>query len=109
MFGLFKAKTNIKIINCSGLKQLLSEKKLQLIDVRTQEEFQSGSIASAINIDVSGSNFNRGIEQLDKNALTVVFCRSGMRSKRAANLMQDKGFNNVVNLQGGYLAWQRSE
>lgn len=106
MFGLFKVKNSIKNINCSRLKQLLSEEKLQLIDVRTPEEFKSGSISSAVNIDVSGISFNRSIEELNKNELTVVYCRSGMRSRRAAKLLQDKGFTEVVNLYGGYVAWQ---
>lgn len=74
-----------------------------LIDVRSPEEFASGHIEGARNIPV-GEIGARSAEVGDKDAVVVVYCRSGMRSAQAKSLLESAGFTQVHNL-GGMSRW----
>ena len=75
-----------------------------VLDVRTAEEFESGYIPNAKNIDLRmGPGFIEQINTLDKNKPYYVYCRSGARSAQAVKLMRDLGFNETYNLLGGIL------
>lgn len=77
-----------------------------LLDVRTQEEWDSGYVAGAVNIDFFNPEFPNKLEELDKSKNYFVYCRSGNRSGQACQLMASKGFTGeLINLQGGMLAW----
>ena len=77
-----------------------------ILDVRTPEEFAGGFIANAVNIEYNGADFNGEIAKLDKSKTYLVYCLSGKRSASAAAYMRSNGFKNVINLEGGILAWQ---
>lgn len=74
-----------------------------VIDVRTPAEFAAGHLADALNIDVSASDFESRIEELDKEASYVLYCQSGNRSTQAAEKMADLGFTDLTN-GGGFAA-----
>ena len=74
-----------------------------ILDVRTAEEFESGYIKGALNMDIrGGADFLASIESLDKSKSYFVYCRSGARSGQACQM----GFSAVYNLDGGVLAWE---
>ncbi len=75
----------------------------QLIDVRQPDEVATGAIEGAINLPL-GELANR-VRQLDPKKRTVVVCRSGGRSSQAAEFLSGAGFGDVVNLDGGMLAY----
>ena len=78
-----------------------------ILDVRTAEEFESGYIKGALNLDIrGGADFLVSIEKLDKSKSYFVYCRSGARSGQACQLMSQMGFSAVYNLYGGVLAWE---
>ena len=78
-----------------------------ILDVRTAEEFESGYIKGALNLDSrGGADFLASIEKLDKSKSYFVYCRSGARSGQACQLMSQMGFSAVYNLYGGVLAWE---
>jgi rhodanese-related sulfurtransferase len=78
-----------------------------VLDVRTVEEFESGYIPNAKNIDLQmGPGFIDEINTLDKNKSYYVYCRSGARSAQAVQLMRDLGFDETYNLLGGILEWE---
>ena len=78
-----------------------------ILDVRTAEEFESGYIKGALNLDIrGGADFLVSIEKLDKSKSYFVYCRSGARSGQACQLMSQMGFSAVYNLEGGVLAWE---
>lgn len=86
---------------------LTEQQQAVVLDVRTQEEFESGYIPKAINIDIQmGPSFIEKINALDKNKSYYVYCRSGARSSQAVQLMRELGFNNTFNLLGGILDWE---
>lgn len=78
-----------------------------ILDVRTEQEFESGYIKGALNLDIrGGADFIASVEELDKSKTYFVYCRSGARSGQACQLMGQMGFEHVYNLEGGVLAWE---
>ena len=77
-----------------------------IIDVRTDDEFSTGYIGGAVNIDFyMGNEFISEIEKLDKSKSYFIYCKSGARSGQTCELMKQKGFKKVYNLEGGILGW----
>lgn len=85
---------------------LKSDSTVQLIDVRTLEEFQSGHIHGAQNLNIQEADFVKKINQLDKNRPVMVYCAVGGRSASAANQCSKLGFPKVYDLKGGITAWK---
>jgi rhodanese-related sulfurtransferase len=92
---IFGLKTNNDVLLIEALKS-----SPKLIDVRTSEEFKSGSVNGSINIPLG--NLSSRLDDFHKNEKIVVFCRSGSRSEMAKNLLVKAGFSDVTN--GG--PWQ---
>ncbi len=89
------------------VSQFEADENAVILDVRTEGEFNEGSIANAINIDIHlGQDFVTEIESLDKTKNYYVYCRSGMRSAKACEIMNELGFKNAYNLVGGILEWE---
>lgn len=76
-----------------------------LLDVRTAQEYASGHIEGAINIDVMSSDFIEKVSTLDKSLNYFVICRSGGRSGSACSSMNKLGFSNLTNMDGGMMGW----
>lgn len=83
-------------------------KDVVLLDVRTPEEFSDGAIANSINMDFYEPDFGDKLAKLEKDKTYLVYCRSGARSSNAASMLHEKGFKNVVNLEGGISAWKEA-
>ena len=78
---------------------------VMLVDVRTAEEYGSGHIENALNIDVKQDDFEKNaINMLPKDKTIAVYCRSGRRSKKAAEILSKNGYN-VIELDSGYTGW----
>ena len=86
-------------------KVIESYPEVQIIDVRTEKEFNKGSIAKAININYMDENFEARIRDLDKNKVTLVYCQAGGRSAKALQVLKKAGFVRVAELEGGYSNW----
>ena len=88
------------------VSQFETDENAVILDVRTEAEFNEGIIANAINIDIHlGQGFISEIEALDKTKNYYVYCRSGMRSVKACEIMYQLGFENAYNLIGGITEW----
>jgi thioredoxin len=77
----------------------------QILDVRTPEEFSSDHIDKAVNVNWLGDNFVAEAEKLDKTKPVFVYCKSGGRSQSAVQKLEELGFTNIYQLQGGILKW----
>jgi rhodanese-related sulfurtransferase len=78
-----------------------------ILDVRTPEECNEGIIPGAINIDINkGQGFIYAIEELDQTKNYYVYCRSGARSAKACQIMNELGIDNTFNLEGGFMQWK---
>lgn len=82
---------------------------LVILDVRTADEVAQGNIANHIHLDFYKDDFEAQLGKLDKSKNTLVYCRSGGRSKKAQKLMEKLGFKKVYNLKGGYTAWDKAK
>lgn len=78
-----------------------------VVDVRTSEEYAVGHVAGARNVNVLASDFRERVDDLDRDQPVYVYCASGHRSGRAAKVMEDMGFQRVVNA-GGFGGLQRA-
>ena len=80
-----------------------------ILDVRTPEEFADGHIENAINLDYYSETFRDDLNKLDKNKKYLIYCRSGNRSGKALNIMEELNFREVYNMVGGIIAWEAAE
>ncbi len=97
----------VKDVHTDEFATIISDtSKIQLVDVRTPEEYAEGHLERAVNIDVNDSTFlQHATASLEKGKTVAVYCRSGKRSAFAASLLAKQGYN-VINLLGGILAWK---
>lgn len=101
---------NDNIISVSALefeKEIKSD-SVQLVDVRTPQEYAEGHIDGALNINVQSDDFKDLVQRkLSKDSTILVYCRSGRRSLDAADILTNLGYN-VVNLKGGIIEWKEN-
>jgi phage shock protein E len=91
------------------IKEKNTDPLFKIIDVRSAAEFTGNRIKGALNIDVKALDFADKIAKLDKDGTYLVYCKGGVRSARAMNLMKDTGFKQVFNLAGGLMKWQEEK
>ncbi len=89
-------------------KEFLSVNDVLLVDVRTPKEFNSGHIKNAININFLSAEFEKEIKKLDTTKTLVIYCRSGNRSGKSASIFVKVGFDQLYDLKGGVLKWQKN-
>ncbi len=77
---------------------------MQIVDVRHKHEFEAGRIDAALHIPIS--ELHSRMEEIDPSTPVVTVCRTGSRSARAAQLLNENGYK-AQNLEGGMLAWER--
>ncbi len=76
-----------------------------VLDVRTPDEFASGHIAGATNLDYHGEGFAERLAALNRETTYLVHCKSGRRSAATQETMTELGFQSLVHLDGGIDAW----
>jgi len=106
--GLFSctAQTDkYKSVEVEEFEKAIADTSVVRLDVRTPEEYAEGHIEGAINIDVLNSSFEqKATSVLPKDKTIALYCRSGRRSKRAAEILSAKGYT-IVELNTGYIGW----
>lgn len=91
----------------AGFEKRIQAEQVQLLDVRTAGEFQSGHLKNSLQADwLDKAQFAERIKYLDKSKPLLVYCASGIRSAAAAKYLQSNGFKEVQNLKGGLTAWK---
>ena len=98
-------------ITIDAFKEIYDTKSnIQVLDVRTPEEWEKGFIKGAIFDNFYDEKFaEKSAKTLDKKQPVYVYCRSGGRSVKASKTLLEKGFQNVINVEGGYLSWEKLE
>ncbi len=85
------------------------EAGVQLLDVRTKAEWDEGHLKGAKLVTLSEAGFaDKAKAVLDPRKPVVVYCRSGGRSAQATKHLRDGGFNTVLDMAGGILAWEKA-
>ncbi|MFY7671727.1 rhodanese-like domain-containing protein [Tenacibaculum sp. MEBiC06402] len=106
MLGCNSQQTNgATLITSNELKAVLDKETVQLVDIRTPQEFSAGHIDKAINVNYFSDSFKSDINTLQKDKPVYLYCRSGNRSAKSARILQELGFTKIYDLQGGIIAW----
>lgn len=97
---------NIVSVSASEFEKQIRSDSVQLVDVRTPQEYAEGHIDGALNINVQSDDFKELAQiELSKDSTVLVYCRSGRRSLDAAEILTGLGYK-VVNLKGGVIEWK---
>jgi thioredoxin 1 len=94
-------------LNSKEFKAKIATPGVQLVDIRTPQEFGLGYIAGAQNIDFYDPGFVQNISKLNKAKPLAIYCKSGGRTKDAMKMLAKEGFKNIYSLGGGLLAWEK--
>ena len=108
LFGRQTAAPAIGQMTVTELQRTLAAKEpLQLIDVRSAEEYQhDGHVSGAKLLPLPA--LSGRMEEISRDTPVALICRSGNRSQVAAELLARQGYTNVSNVQGGMIAWSRA-
>ena len=102
--------TNITKVDKAFMNKEVIGKNVQLVDVRTPGEYNSGHIDDAVNFDLSKQTaFMKQINTLDKNLPVYLYCAVGSRSAYAAKIFEREGFTKIFDYSGGYMDWVRNQ
>ena len=111
-----QAKSEIEECNLSAVEEAIQHNTHLIIDVREPEEFALGHIENALNVPRGVLEFRTdtaypgAIKSLsDKTEKIVLYCRSGGRSALAAQSLANMGYQSVVSMAGGFIAWEEAK
>lgn len=101
LFACGKSSANgIEKISSKQAKEMMDSQEVVILDVRTEMEFAEGHIKNAINVPLDEIQDYDG----DKEKTILVYCRSGSRSNRAANILVKMGYKHIYDF-GGIMNW----
>lgn len=103
----FKGNTT-KLSGVEFVQKYTSTPNAVLIDVRTPDEFATGHIDQATNVDFENPSFVSEVKKMDASKIYFVYCRSGNRSQQAISIMKSNGIKNIYELDGGIISNQDS-
>ena len=89
----------------SEAKAYIESDKPALLDVRTPDEYAAGHLENAVLIDYRAPDFKDKLNKLDKTAKYLIYCRTGKRSAASLAIMQELGFSDARDIDGGITAW----
>jgi rhodanese-related sulfurtransferase len=87
------------------LQEKSGDPNFKIIDVRTPDEYDTGHLEGAINIDYNSDAFKDKLGELDTSIEYLVYCRSGGRSAGAVEVMDELGFTMIYHMNGGIIDW----
>lgn len=105
-FGLFAQTAKFKTVDVTGFAKAVADTSYVVLDVRTQAEHAEGHIPGThFNIDVLEDSFTEtSLKTLSKDKPVALYCRSGNRSKNAARILAENGYE-VLELGTGFRGW----
>lgn len=100
---------SLQKLGAADFNKQLSNDQIQLLDVRTAGEFQSGHIKNAMWANWNDSKqFQERVQFIDKDKPVYIYCLAGGRSAAAADWMRKNGYTTIVELEGGINAWKKA-
>lgn len=105
LLGCTAQQQNFESLDAEAFEKVISDTSVVRLDVRSIDEYASGHIAMAINIDVMKDDFKtKATSLLPKDKTIALYCRSGRRSKKAAGILVENGYK-VIELNSGISGW----
>lgn len=100
----------VTLLSPSEAESYLSQEGMQVVDVRTPQEYNEGHLPNVKHIDFYHADFRAQLtNQLDKDKPVMVYCKSGGRSGKTAKLLKDFGFAEIYDIQGGFTKWKAKD
>ncbi len=96
---------NVENLTNEKFSEIAKQENVVILDVRTAKEYSDGHIPNAQNIDILNGDFEKAITNLNPEKTYLVYCKSGGRSSKACNMLDNQKFNNVYNLSKGFSGW----
>ncbi|MFT4737424.1 MAG: rhodanese-related sulfurtransferase [Cyclobacteriaceae bacterium] len=94
-----------RITNQDFISLQETDDSVQLVDVRTVQEYDNGHLEGAILIDFLQKDFRERVSILDKSMPIVVYCAVGGRSNQSTKILLEEGFTDIYDLKGGFKGW----
>lgn len=91
------------------IKEHEDDPNFAILDIRSDEEFAAGHIPGAESLHYEGHEFQKKVENLDKEKEYVIYCKLGVRGGYILSQMKDSGFRKAHNIQGGFVGWKVSK
>lgn len=79
------------------------------VDVREIDEWTDGHVEGALHVPLSALMENPSMFKRPETAHCVLYCKGGVRSMKAAEILAAYGEENLINLEGGYIAWSQAQ
>ncbi len=106
-----KTESQVENIAISAAVDLVKNyKSIVVLDVRTPEEYAAGHIEGSVNINIAEDSFSKQAAKLDHDKTYIVHCAANVENGRAAKsmtILKNLGFKNLLNLEGGIVAWEK--
>lgn len=102
-----EAKAVIREVSVDEVRKMIDQKdKIIILDVRDKDEFETGYIPGAINLSRGMLEFKITTLVPDKEARIIVYCGVDLRGPLAARTLNEFGYRNAVNINGGLKVWK---
>ncbi len=102
-----EAKASIKEVSIDDVRRMIDNReKIIILDVRDRDEFETGYIPGAKNLSRGMLEFKIATMVPDKNASIIVYCGVDLRGPLATRTLNEMGYRNAVNINGGLKAWK---
>ncbi len=99
-------------VNADTARDLVTQDETVIVlDVRTPEEYAMGHIEGALNINIAEADFSERVSKLDRDKTYIVHCSANVKNGRSAKsleIMSGLGFDKLLNMEGGIVAWEQS-
>ena len=96
-----------QVVDTNGAVSLMDDDDLIILDVREEKERKAGFLSNDINIPMG--QLKTKMDTLDKSKNILVYCKSGTRSDRIADILSKNDFQKVSSLKGGFNAWIKAD
>jgi len=96
-----------KVVDTNGAVSLMDDDELIILDVREEKERNAGFLSNDLNIPMG--QVKAKMDSLDKSKNILVYCKSGTRSDRIADILSKNDFQKVSSLKGGFNAWLKAD
>lgn len=105
----FKEKAGvINLVTPEEAAVLIESDQVKIIDVRAELAFDKKHLKNAVNIEVENDDLNSVLDQMKKDEPLLVYCNKGGQSERCAQILKEKGFTLIYDMDGGIAKWEES-
>ena len=108
-FTIYGQKETINQVDALEFNRLVKQNNGVLLDVRTASEFNNGHIANSGNLNFYSLSFRKKLSLLPRDQSIYLYCNTGYRSEKAAEILLKNGYSNVYNLEHGIMEWDLAE